>query len=937
MSTKTFFFAPALAVAFSLVPAFPAVPYRVADLDPTFHSAGSRPDRFGQVGSRALFLAHNPGLGLWSSTGTAAGTVRLLKNQTSIHSVAATGELAFLSACTAVRCRLLVTDGTVAGTRPLLNSFEAAADGTVAGPRRIFFVHATPARGAELWTSDGTRAGTRMVKDLAPGPASSSPFLLVWGNDRLWFFRQGDLWTSDGRAAGTRRIATVGNPLQVGVAGSRLLFFAQGPGTFDVRLYSSDGTSSGTRVLPAVAPFSANSIAPFATNGATAYFAISRSEGSGSHDEVWASDGTPARTRRLAQLDYGAVAPKFVFVGPRVGFVAFDRDHGTEMWTSNGTPAGTRPLDVCPGFCSGAYSVGVSDGSRVWFSGVDDSAGGELWTSDLTPAGTRRVKDIVPGNLSSSPEGFLLGGGKAYFSVRDFNEVSLWASDGTAAGTRRLVGPSGANSYLDLALGVFVGGRAFLRLDDAEHGSEPWVSDGTPAGTTLLSDLEPSQDAGSFPYALQSGAGRCFFFANADFQSGKTELWSSDGSAAGTQLAVRFDQNSFSPRSQIGAADLGDRIALIDSPFFDRAEIWISDGTADGTFRVDAGGPRPTGRFRAIGRRLFFEAFDAEHGVELWTSDGTPAGTLRLSDFDNPEPFVEIALSQHSPFRVLGDRLEFLAADSFGRFEPWVSDGTIGGTRYLADVYPALAAPFFELSSEIVPAGGRYFFVSGEESEVGTEPALWVSDLSAAGTHRVGPLQTSTGHAAEEIGLFALGDQVLLFFYGGGAAGFWRSDGTRFDLERDDLGLSFRSAGSLEPTVWNGRLVFLGTDDQLYTTDGTGAGTEALRKANGEPITSVYGFALVAGRLAYTAFDGIWETDGTPAGTVRRLAPHEGLPGGEFLPAAGRVFFPFYEAANGTEIWALRPWGLPSIPLLLGCPKSDRDGQGCRGGPKAAG
>src|SRR5687768_529708 len=49
------------------------------------------------------------------------------------------------------------------------------------------FQASDPFHGRELWRSDGTEAGTWMVTDLQPGPASSSPDnIIVWG-DQLWF------------------------------------------------------------------------------------------------------------------------------------------------------------------------------------------------------------------------------------------------------------------------------------------------------------------------------------------------------------------------------------------------------------------------------------------------------------------------------------------------------------------------------------------------------------------------------------------------------------------------------------------------------------------------------------------------------------------------------------------------------------------------------
>lgn len=883
-------------------PARALSPYRVADVDPTFHGSSSSPGPFYRIGSRALFVARTPGVGLWATDGTVAGTRRLLAALGSIDLIAATGELLFIQTCDSQACRLRVTDGTPAGTRQIASGGNFSA-GVAAGSRRIYFVRQTAETGIEPWTSDGTTAGTRIVKDLIPGRGSSGPQRLTWSSGRLWFFARGGLWTSNGTPAGTRRIATVGNGevRVVGALGTRLLYFfaAQVSGQ---RLWASDGTAAGTKPL-AVSTSSNQRIDPFVIAGATAYFTLLKDDGQAFVREIWATDGTQARTRKVASFGFNDFTSPLVPVGNRVAFVAGDTDHGLELWQSDGTAAGTRGIDVCPGSCSGVSSIGAVDGGRIWFAGETPAAGRELWTSDLTSAGTRLVEDLEPGSRSSEPEQFLAGVGKVFFSARPpFAPEGFWSSDGTAGGTRLLKQSPDADSRLGLLLGAIVGGRAFLALNDEVHGSEPWVSDGTPAGTRLVSDLDPNQEGGSFPRALRSAGGHCYFLTNFDESARSPELWSSDGTAAGTLLARRLDDSEVSTFAR--SADLGDRIALIARIGFQVAEIWISDGTAGGTFRLGVGDFRPTGKFRAVGGRLFFEATDEAHGTELWTTDGTMTGTVRLSDFAAGFPFSDDF--QNSDFRALGNRLAFLATDSLGRLEPWVSDGTVGGTRRLAEVYPALVASIFELSSEIVEAGGRYFYVSGEESEVGTEPALWVSDLTAAGTRKVGALRDSAGVPAAETGLFALGGKVLLFYRGSTENGFWSSDGTSLVLGAKGDGIAFGSTG-LEPKVWNGRLVYGGEDSRLYATDGTAAGTEKLRKRDGSEIINPAAFAVLGGRLAYSTFEGIWETDGTPQGTVRRVGPRGNDPVTEFLRVGERIFFPGYDAATGTELWALRP------------------------------
>src|SRR5438270_3421387 len=80
---------------------------------------------------------------------------------------------------------------------------------------QVLFVAHDPATGNELWRTDGSAAGTVMVKDIVPGPIGSDPSGLV-DNSSLAFFVTSDataglrLWKSDGTAEGTVPVAPLG-------------------------------------------------------------------------------------------------------------------------------------------------------------------------------------------------------------------------------------------------------------------------------------------------------------------------------------------------------------------------------------------------------------------------------------------------------------------------------------------------------------------------------------------------------------------------------------------------------------------------------------------------------------------------------------------------------------------------------------------------------
>ena len=126
--------------------------------------------------------------------------------------------------------------------------------------------------GCELWKSDGTAAGTVLVKDIYPGATGSDPCNLTNVNGTLFFpandGTNGDeLWKSDGTAAGTVLVKDI-NP---GASGSDpdcltnvngTLFFQADDGANGAELWKSDGTAAGTVLVKDINPGAASAPYP---------------------------------------------------------------------------------------------------------------------------------------------------------------------------------------------------------------------------------------------------------------------------------------------------------------------------------------------------------------------------------------------------------------------------------------------------------------------------------------------------------------------------------------------------------------------------------------------------------------------------------------------------------------------------------------------------
>jgi ELWxxDGT repeat protein len=223
----------------------------------------------------------------------------------------------------------------------------------------LFFSSYNPTSGQELWKSDGTAAGTMMVKDINPGVASSEAFGVPTNVNGTLFFSATDgthgyeLWKSDGTAAGTVMVADIidggasSNPWSLtNVNGT--LFFSARDSTVGRELWKSDGTAAGTTVVKDINPGSGGSGSYDITNvNGTLFF---QANDGMRGVELWQSDGTAAGTVMTADINPGSASSSPFNLTNANGILLFTADdgiHGAELWAVQDVSSTPAPsLDV---------------------------------------------------------------------------------------------------------------------------------------------------------------------------------------------------------------------------------------------------------------------------------------------------------------------------------------------------------------------------------------------------------------------------------------------------------------------------------------------------------------------------------------------------------------------------------------------------------------
>jgi ELWxxDGT repeat protein len=324
---------------------------------------------------------------------------------------------------------------------------------------------------------------------------------------------------------------------------------------------------------------------------------------------------------------------------------------------------------------------------------------------------------------------------------------------------------------------------------------------------------------------------------------------------------------------------LDDRKVLFTADTGDGVEYFVADAggvTALSAVGVpDVADPEDSA---ALGDRLVFTGHTAQTGDEPWITDGTPGGTRQLADIGTgPDgSFVRA-------YTTLDDRVLFWATSEAEGAELWSTDGTPDGTDLVIDLDPGAggAAP---VGATLVPvADGVIFPVNLFNNTRANQSQLWFSDGTEAGTR---PL-IEQGDYDFSLSTRAVTDDSVYFF---ADDMLWVTDGTQAGT-RPIAPADVASLSDDQFVASNGLIYFaasdVGPNTEPWVSDGTAAGTQVLADLRDDRGSVPLFFVSAGDRTIFSASDnqdlmfvarGVrqpWTTDGTP-GSVTQLTDSTG-------------------------------------------------------------
>ena len=464
---------------------------------------------------------------------------------------------------------------------------------------------------------------------------------------------------------------------------------------------------------------------------------------------------------------------------------------------------------------------------------------------------------------------------------------SLWATDATAPGTIQI-----SPDIKYEASGGVLGGKFYFTGSTAATGSELYVTDGTSGGTSLVSDIYPgatSSTPGDF-----SALGGFLYFSARTAAEGR-ELWRTDGTTTTLVKDIVPGTDSSNSLNNYHLSSNNSFLIFAARTPATGVELWISDGTPLGTVLLkdintgnggaDSSSPRG---FYPFNNLYLFVAKDNTNGEEPWVTDGTPGGTVLLKNI-NPgsasstgvELFPGVSLPVFLSFHTFNNKAYFNAFDGVSAGEIWSTDGTPGNTTLLKDV---VSSPSFSFVGvfDAVNLPGKFMF---PVSDLSGTSEIWQSDGTPGGT------------VLFKSFVLPAVDRIPVIFIP-----------FNFDFTNNVFSQQLFQGNKFFFTA-----ATVAEGYELWISDGTLGGTNIVKDINpgaGNGIDTTFGYTYVytTTNLFFAGNDGVvgnelWKTDGTTVGTtlVKDINPLAGSSNPELnIVSNGKIIFSATDGNSAT-------------------------------------
>ena len=654
---------------------------------------------------------------------------------------------------------------------------------------KLYFYLSANGSGAEPWVSDGTAAGTHILKDITAGSNGSSPRYFNQAGSQVVFIAENNkLWKSDGTATGTL-------PITNSIDGNTN-YFAYGLISFNNEVFFNvhNGASSklfktNGSIITEIKTGMGDTRKIGKTNTLMFYVTIN-----GNNYDLWKSDGTTLGTQKIKTL---TTSPNYLDVRVQAGqskcyfyvyrFINGNFESVGEHWVTDGSVSGTQKIkDLNPVITAGTgYTCLKAVGDNYYFSAYDDTNGFELWKSNGTSAGTQLVKNINQTKGSSNPQQFAGINNNIFFTANDIKYGrEIWKTDditystqlyadfnnGIADGTQIVYG-SDVTCMVPFNNAIIVqvantlmkidgvnppiiinkvnltnplnpeftkySSRLFYSGWNENYGYGLWSTDGVTV--SLVKNLYTTYSSSKLARLLVSGE---FLYFTSDYD---TKLWKSDGTTLGTVLVKEFTSGSI----QSNLTEVNGKIFFSASESSTGTEIWTTNGTLAGTTIVKdivagSGSCYPY-NLTAFNGNLYFTASDGINYGALWKTDGTSANTIKIFSGGS------------SNLSVLKNKLFFVSLNTVTSNQAfWETDGSAINTKIVKDLSQNIysISKFFNVENK---------YLVFDILPNSTLDELWISDGTSSETKKVKTIRNTSIGTTNSISEYFYHNKRLYF------------------------------------------------------------------------------------------------------------------------------------------------------------------------------